>query len=119
MPRRIVRFVPWVIFLLGSCVLGSEPTTRPAAPESFLRFVDDGHGGGSLQTADVEFQNANGVVVQLIGAVHIGEKDYYDSLNREFRGYDAVLYELIKSRDVPPPGPGEGAKSDSAIGQFQ
>jgi hypothetical protein len=119
MPRRIARFVPWVVFLLGSCVLGSEPATWPAAPQSFLRFVDDGHGGGSLQTADVEFQNANGVVVQLVGAVHIGEKNYYDSLNREFRGYDAVLYELVKSRDVPPPSPGQGDKSAGAIGQFQ
>ena len=119
MPRWIARFVPWVVILLGSSVLGSEPATRPAAPESFLRFVDDGHGGGSLQTADVEFQNANGVAVHLIGAVHIGEKNYYESLNREFRGYDAVLYELVKSRDVPPPSPGEGDKSDGAIGQFQ
>jgi len=119
MPRRIARFIPLVVFLLGSCVLGAEPATRPAAPESFLRFADDAHGGGSLQTADVEFQNADGVAVDLIGAVHIGEKNYYDSLNREFRRYDAVLYELIKSRDVPPPSPGEGARSDSAISQFQ
>ncbi|MCA9237583.1 MAG: hypothetical protein KDA44_19050 [Planctomycetales bacterium] len=33
--------------------------------------------------------------VDLVGAVHIADKDYYDELNERFRGYDAVLYELV------------------------
>jgi hypothetical protein len=35
------------------------------------------------------------VVVDLIGAVHVGEKEYYDELNKLFDGYDVVLYELV------------------------
>jgi hypothetical protein len=81
--------------------------------------VDDGKNGASLQTADVEFRNANGVSVHLVGAIHIGEKGYYDSLNKDFQGYDAVLYEMVKPKDAPPPGPGDGEKSGSAISQFQ
>jgi hypothetical protein len=84
-----------------------------------MRFVDDGHGGGSLQTADVTFRDAKGTTVNLVGAIHIGEKDYYDSLNKEFAGYDAVLYEMVKPKDMAPPAPGEGEKSQSPISQFQ
>jgi len=109
-----------MMLVWASCVLGAEPATQPAVPQSFMRFVDDDGGkGGSLQTADVEFRNANGVSVHLIGAIHIAEKAYYDSLNRDFQGYDAVLYEMVKPKDAPPPGPGDGEKSDSPISQFQ
>ncbi len=120
MTRRIGgRIIPLVLLVLGSSVWGAEPATQPAVPESFMRYVDDGHQGGSLQTADVEFTNGNGVTVHLIGAIHIGEKGYYDSLNRDFQNYDAVLYEMVKPKDAPPPGPGDAQKSDSPISEFQ
>lgn len=119
MTRRLSRFVPLVVLFLGSSVFAAAPATQPAIPESFMRFVDDGHSGGSLQTADVEFKNGSGATVHLVGAIHIGEKAYYDSLNRGFQNYDAVLYEMVKPKDAPPPGPGDGEKSDSAISQFQ
>ena len=35
------------------------------------------------------------VTIDLIGAVHIGEKAYYDKLNKEFEQYDVLLYELV------------------------
>jgi hypothetical protein len=98
---------------------GAEPDTQPSVPDSFMRFVDDDHGGGSLQTADVAFRNPAGVVVHLIGAVHIGEKAYYDGLNRDFKGYDAVLYELVNSKNAAPPAPGDAEKSVNPISEFQ
>jgi hypothetical protein len=117
--RRLIP-LPAVVFVITTATLlrAAEPTTQPV-PQSFMRFVDDNRGGGALQTADVRFQNAAGVTVDLIAAVHIGEKSYYDALNHDFTNYDAVLYELVKSKDVPPPGPGDAAKSDNPIGQFQ
>ena len=33
--------------------------------------------------------------VDLVAAVHIGDKKYYDQLNRRFRRYDDLLYELV------------------------
>ena len=33
--------------------------------------------------------------VDLIGAIHIGDRKYYAQLNRRFRQYDALLYELV------------------------
>jgi hypothetical protein len=35
------------------------------------------------------------VAVDLIGAVHVGEPQYYDQLNELFQKYDVVLYELV------------------------
>jgi hypothetical protein len=39
------------------------------------------------------------VEVDLVGAIHIADRAYYESLNRQFERYDVVLYEL-----VAPPG---------------
>jgi hypothetical protein len=97
----------------------TQPSTQPGVPTSFIRFLDDGQGGGSLETADVAFINPQGVSVHLIAAIHIGEKSYYDSLNEDFRSYQVVLYELIKPRDMAPPAPGQTIQSDSTISQFQ
>ncbi|NOZ40132.1 MAG: hypothetical protein GXP24_07890 [Planctomycetes bacterium] len=33
--------------------------------------------------------------VDLIGAIHVGDSSYYQELNRRFRKYDALLYELV------------------------
>jgi hypothetical protein len=33
--------------------------------------------------------------VDLVAAVHVGDADYYEELNRRFESYDALLYELV------------------------
>ena len=33
--------------------------------------------------------------VDLVGAIHVGDLAYYEALNRRFRGYDVLLYELV------------------------
>jgi hypothetical protein len=57
----------------------------------------------ALETAVVHFVSDDpqhaGLTVDLVGAVHVGEKAYYEALNKRFEGYDVVLYEL-----VAPPG---------------
>ena len=56
--------------------------------------------------------------VDLVGAVHVGEKDYYEQLNQLFTSYDAVLYEL-----VAPEGtriePGKSRSSRIAVSYIQ
>ncbi len=47
-----------------------------------------------LQTAVTRFQKGQ-VVVDLVAAVHLGDADYFKSLNTLFESYDAVLYELV------------------------
>ncbi len=51
----------------------------------------------SLDTAVTSYRanSPDGVSVDLIGAVHIGEREYYEELNRRFDQYDVLLYELV------------------------
>ncbi len=55
--------------------------------------------------------------VDLIGAVHIGEHDYYRRINGLFRQYDVVLYELVAPRGTRIPR--GGGKNRSVIGGMQ
>ncbi|MCG8450182.1 MAG: hypothetical protein MI725_11465, partial [Pirellulales bacterium] len=40
------------------------------------------------------YQNARDYV-DLVGAIHVGDRKYYNQLNKRFRAYDALLYELV------------------------
>ena len=54
----------------------------------------------ALQTAIVRYKGKSGTkyegkVVDLVGVVHIGQRDYYAELNKRLSKYDSVLYELV------------------------
>ena len=110
MPQRPRRTAPLVVLLLLICTtLSSAQTlaTRPArtrAPkeaQKFLRYVPDARGGGGrLETSIVTYRNADGITVDLVGAVHIGDAKYYRTLNETFEDYDAVLFEMVRPRDA-------------------
>jgi len=107
---------------------------RPAAAVgdqvAFLRLVRDEDGGPiAFETSIVSYvpraaqPAAAGRVgrepplqVDLVSAVHLGGRDYYDALNRLFTGYDAVLYELVAPPNarVPKPGRRPGGMIGSA-----
>jgi hypothetical protein len=55
--------------------------------------------------------------VDLVGAVHLGARTYYDTLDRLFTEYDAVLYELVAPDNARVPRPGR--KPAGAIGSAQ
>lgn len=67
--------------------------TPATASTDFVRFVEDAQ-GASLQTGIASYAK-DGVVVDLVGAVHIADAAYFAALNQRFTGYDAVLYELV------------------------
>ncbi|MFA7483216.1 MAG: hypothetical protein WC314_22110 [Vulcanimicrobiota bacterium] len=48
-----------------------------------------------VQTSVLTMQNSRGQELDLVSAVHVGSPTYYGELNKRFKGYDAVLYELI------------------------
>jgi len=68
----------------------------------------------ALETSVTRYETVNAagepVIVDLIGVVHIGEKDYYQELNKHFVKYDALLYELVapEGTRIPKGGRGEG-----------
>ncbi len=91
-----------------------QPKQEPAADNEthkFLRITrDDQDEPIAMETAIVSYRPTaaadKDLQVDLIGAVHIGEKSYYEQLNGEFEKYDVVLYELVapKGTRVPKGG---------------
>ena len=84
----------------------SRDSDRPAEEAGFLRLRrSEDNQPLALDTAIVSFEGAHGgqaVTVDLIGAVHVADRRYYEQLNEEFKQYDVVLYELVAPRDVAP-----------------
>lgn len=79
-----------LVFSTGASA--AEPSPKP--PTDFVQFIEDAK-GASLQTAIGSYVSPKGVQVDLVGAIHIADKSYYDALNKRFKSYDAVLYELV------------------------
>lgn len=53
----------------------------------------------SMDTAIVRYVSTDpslpGLSVDLVGVIHIGEREYYEELNKELEKYDVVLYEMV------------------------
>lgn len=76
-------------------------------PTEFLRVRRDKEGTPvSLQTAVVSYvpvENESALQVDLVGAVHVGDKGYYERLNKLFQEYDVLLYELVAPKGARVP----------------
>ena len=85
-------------------------------PNEFLRVTKDAAGKPlALQTAITRYRPKEGeLVVDLVGAVHIGEGSYYKTLNDQFEHYDVVLYELVAPQGTRVPA---GGKKRNAVPQ--
>lgn len=105
----LIRFLIFLL-LLGPALLWQRPLqaappaktkpekARPAPAEKpiYIRVAKDAAGKlRSMQTAWVRLEREDGVRVDLVGAVHVGDKSYYDRLNKIFKKYDALLFELV------------------------
>ncbi|MBI3837087.1 MAG: hypothetical protein HY288_04030 [Planctomycetia bacterium] len=116
MTQRAWTSVFWLCCILLawvalSPILAADP---PAAAEArkYVRVERDKSGEPlALQTAVVRFASTEAAqsdrFVDLIGAVHVGEKAYYEGLNKAFENYDVVLYELVAPEGTRVP---KGAK---------
>lgn len=59
----------------------------------FIR-VDEDDTAARLQTAVTRFEK-DGKSVELVGAIHIADKAYYQELTTRFKSYDSLLFEMI------------------------
>jgi hypothetical protein len=101
-PHRLLLAALWVFvgpLLAPWSAAAAEEPPAPAASK-FLRFVEEDDGDAVLESAIVTYERKDGVTVHLVAAVHLGEKGYYQGLERAFAGYDALLYELVKGRET-------------------
>ena len=74
--------------------------SKKKAAERFMRVRKNQRGRQlALETSITRYQlvreNGEKVIVDLIGAVHIGEREYFAKLNNQFEKYDTLLYELV------------------------
>lgn len=105
-------------------LLASQSLARPAGDsQSYIRVQRDARGNPlALETAIVRFvpqgNDRSGLQVDLVGAIHVGEKSYYEALNKRFDGYDVVLYELVAPDGTHIPK-GGGAKDRNALSAIQ
>ena len=96
-----------------SMMLAAMPSARA---DGFIR-VDEDDKGARLQTAVTRYEK-DGTSVELIGAVHVADKAYYEKLNERFKGYDALLFEMVggeKAAGEPAPAADAKARNFSGL----
>ncbi len=124
MLRGLIRLAYLVALSLffgtASRAAAADPPTDAKA--GFLRLSRDSDKQPEfLETAVVHYvpdDAAKDVSIDLIGAVHIGDKAYYEKLNKLFEDYDVLLYELVaKDGTRIPKGGGKGSNHPVAVMQ--
>lgn len=93
-------------------------TLFPSSPQ-FVRVTrNERNVPQSLETSVVTYRARDGQLqVDLIGAIHVADRSYYEKLNAQFRQYDAVLYELVAPEGTRVPRGGQ--KSQHPVGRMQ
>ena len=119
----------FAVFFLFSTILLADEGKKDYAFSDFLRVsssdgaMRDGQPRQvpvSYDTAIVKFADEkSNVEVHLIGAIHIGDKEYYEELNEIFKRYDAVLYELVAEENTRPHVESGRNESQSILSSFQ
>ena len=102
---------------LLALMISCAPTGSKA---QFIRFAEapqDWH--GSLQTSVSRYRSASGVELDLVAAVHVADKRYYDKLNVYFADRDLVLYELVTDGSSPDSARGMSESGLSVVGWLQ
>lgn len=99
---------------------GWQDNVRQSDGSRFIRLAGPAENPTALETSVARYVNPKrpGVSVDLVGAVHIGEGDYYATLNELFKGYDVVLYELVAEEGTRVPQ-GGARKSGNPIAFLQ
>ena len=99
----------------------AKKTEKKKAEPSYIRVRRDGKRPIAMDVAIVRFQSPKrpGVIVDLVGVVHIADKAYYQNLNKRFRKYDAVLYELVAPTGVKIPKGGLRNRPPSFLSSMQ
>ncbi len=87
----------WLVLLLG--VVLAMPAVAAEAP-SFMRMKTDAEGEPqALQVGLARYRDGAGRTLDLVGAVHVADREYFQDLDARFEDYDVVLYELVGDPD--------------------
>lgn len=124
MNRVLAAMKPHLITALGVGLVwplfaAEKPQVEGKAEAGYIRFREHDK-GAAMEVAVIQMKNSKtGAQVDLIGAVHIGDKAYYEELNKIFKGYDRVLYEMVKPKKMDPAKPRDPKRKQSGISTLQ
>ncbi len=105
----------------------SGPKSSLGVSTQFTRITKDEEGRpAALQLAIVTYvprDNPDSFSVDLVSAIHIGDRSYYVELNNRFQDYDALLYELVVQEGAAlpkesPEGKGFLSSAQLMLGKF-
>src|SRR5688572_15580845 len=109
----IVTGLFWARMACADDAAAPKVANKPEVLGKFIRVLrsDDGQ-PIAMQTSISRYvpkdPKLDGVVVDLVSAVHVGEGAYYAALNKLFKDFDAVLFELVAPEGTRiPKGGGE------------
>jgi hypothetical protein len=117
-----------MVALAAAPALADETPAAPAAAQAgdadrFVRVRRDDRGvAQALEIAVLRCVPADGkpgVYVDLVGAVHIADRGYYEQLNKDFQSYEAVLYELVAAEGARIPQGGPDEEDRHPVSQLQ
>ncbi|MEC8989249.1 MAG: hypothetical protein VYB66_08380, partial [Verrucomicrobiota bacterium] len=107
-----MRSIGWQAGLVAMGVVGGliaeEVKSVSELPKKFIRMTMNPERPRipqSLDTSIIRFVPTDeklakaGVTVDLIGAIHIGDQAYFQKLDKSFKQYDALLYEMVAEKD--------------------
>ena len=123
--RGVGAGIVWIAscgFLVGQQSSPPKPLEKKAGAAAYIRLQKDAGGQPtSLDTATVRLVSPAGqadLIVDLVGVVHVADKDYYDRLNHQLEEYDVVLYELVAEPGTRIPKGGE-RDTDNPVAMIQ
>jgi len=98
--RKLLALTP-LLFAPGSAHAQEPAPQEAAAVEAKTDFIRVSKTDKNvfLETGVTTYTKGD-VTVDLIGAVHIGDKTYYEQLNTEFTNYESLLYELVGGENI-------------------
>ncbi len=100
--KTVAFIVAALTIALGLAVRDLSRTQAPVVelPPQMMRLQGlEKDAAGVLEVPVVRYESTGGIArgtrLDFIGAVHIGDESYYRDLNRRFKSYEGVLYELV------------------------
>ncbi len=122
--KKYLSLSSLLLVVAGSYAFAEDavPAESKSDATQFMRVrrVDDKP--AALETAIVRYalpprDRRPAATVDLIGAVHVADKSYFDHLNKVFTNYDALLYELVAAENVVPTK--DGGRSRHPVSSMQ
>lgn len=116
--------------IIAVCMLAVTAQAEEAKIPSFIKVTTNEQGEViSLDTGIVRYEytaaptttpsEAQKVTVDLIGVIHIGDRAYYNGLNKLFANYDSLCYELVAKKGTVIPKGGRKEANDNPLAMIQ